>query len=201
MATDIADSSFPRECHHLPFPCASNGSNCMDRDIFFVAMSDANRQFCHRYTGQNGGMNATRLSIYPFMKEIRDALFSSVTTNHGAKLTIFSGHDTVIAPVLAALGVYQQRDFCVWPPYASRIIFEVYVKNEKPLKTVYDESYARKFVMVRVLYNGEDVTKDITACGVAMKGNSLSLCPLGALEVQINNLILPYDSIDEACKM
>ena len=143
MATDITDSSFPRECHHLPFPCTLDGSSCMSRDMFFVAMNDANRQFCHRYTGQNGGINATRLSIYPFMKEIRDALFSSVTTNQGVKLTIFSGHDTVIAPVLAALGVYQQRDFCVWPPYASRIIFEVYVKNEKPLKTMYDEMEVR----------------------------------------------------------
>ena len=201
MTTDITDSSYPRECHHLPFPCASDGSNCMNRDMFFVAMNDANRQFCDRYTGQNGGMNATRLSIYPFMKEIRNALFTSVTGDHKVKLSIFSGHDTVIAPVLAALGVYQQRDLCVWPPYASRIVFEVYVKNRTPLQTVHDEADARKHVMLRVLYNGEDVTRDITACAVAMKGSSLPLCPLGIFEDQINSLISPFNSIENACSI
>mgnify|MGYP006077882493 CR=1 FL=1 len=45
----------------------------------------------------------------------------------GVKLSVFSGHDTVIAPVLAALGVYD--DHCEWPPYASRIAFELYEKE------------------------------------------------------------------------
>ena len=146
------------------------------------------------------GYGLTKIISLAFV-EIRDALFTSVTGDHKVKLSIFSGHDTVIAPVLAALGVYQQRDLCVWSPYASRIVFEVYVKNRTPLQTVHDEADARQHVMLRVLYNGEDVTRDITACTVAMKGSSLPLCPLGIFENQINSLISPSNSIENACNM
>ena len=48
-------------------------------------------------------------------------------------LTVFSGHDTVIAPVLAALGAYTD-ELCVWPPYASRIVFELWQGNVEELK-------------------------------------------------------------------
>ena len=199
MSTDIADASYPRECHHLPFPCAKDGSRCMTRDMFFVAMADANRQFCDRYTGPNGGLEATRLSISPFMKEIKEALFSSVSNDKiNKKITIFSGHDTVIAPVLAALGVYRQKDLCVWPPYASRIVFEVYVKANAATSS-FTVDQAKEEVMIRVLYNGLDVTKDIEECGKVMKDKT-PLCPLGAIANQVDNLIFPFTSIDEACK-
>ena len=44
---------------------------------------------------------------------------------NNVKLSVYSGHDTVIAPVLAALGLHK-NDLCGWPPYASRIIFELW---------------------------------------------------------------------------
>jgi hypothetical protein len=133
----------------------------MPRSTFLKVMDDANRLFCERYTGNNGGLQATKLSLYPFMKEIRDKLFESVTVEKvGAaspRLTLFSGHDTVIAPVLAALGVYH-GDMCVWPPYASRIVFELYISASAymvaPFKG-YSIEDARSNVMIRVLYNGE----------------------------------------------
>ena len=200
MSTDIADSSYPRECQNFPFPCANDKSRCMTREMFFLAMEDANRQFCDRYTGGSGGLNATKLSIYPFMQEIKDALFSSVTGRSRNKLTIFSGHDTVIAPVLAALGVYRQKQMCVWPPYASRIAFEVYVRKSHDLNgtnVIYDEQRARELVMVRVLYNGKDITSDIVHC---KKSAEDGLCPLGAIENLVNSLISPHSSIEEACE-
>lgn len=43
------------------------------------------------------------------------------------KFALFSGHDTVIAPLLAALGAYD----CHWPPYASHIAFELWSKPAK----------------------------------------------------------------------
>lgn len=42
------------------------------------------------------------------------------------KFALFSGHDTVIAPLLASLGAYD----CRWPPYASHIAFELWTKPE-----------------------------------------------------------------------
>ena len=41
------------------------------------------------------------------------------------KLSIFSGHDSVIAPVLAGLGVYREG-LGRWPGYASNIVFELW---------------------------------------------------------------------------
>ena len=52
--------------------------------------------------------------------------------NNDVKLSVFSGHDTVIAPILAALGVYN-GNLCVWPPYASRIVFELWQEDKKGL--------------------------------------------------------------------
>lgn len=40
------------------------------------------------------------------------------------KFALFSGHDTVVAPLLAALGAYD----CRWPPYASHVAFELWSK-------------------------------------------------------------------------
>lgn len=43
------------------------------------------------------------------------------------KFALFSGHDTVIAPLLASLGAYD----CLWPPYASYLAFELWTKPER----------------------------------------------------------------------
>ena len=130
----------------------------MAKAILPKVIDDADRLFCDRYTGSNGGMKATKLSLYPFMKEIKDRLFASVLLDQASqspRLTIFSGHDTVIAPVLAVLGVYREEGMCIWPPYASRIIFELYVPASAPIPLPgYPLEEARTSVMVRVLFNG-----------------------------------------------
>lgn len=46
------------------------------------------------------------------------------TNTKAKKFALFSGHDTVIAPLLAALSAYD----CKWPPYASHIAFELWSK-------------------------------------------------------------------------
>ena len=95
------------------------------------------------------------------------------------------GHDTVIAPVLAGLGVYT-GGLCTWPPYASRIVFEL-------LAAVNDEEeHERGFV--RIIYNGKDLTKEIKTC----KGEAP--CPLEALESAVASLYSPYNNLGEACR-
>ena len=44
----------------------------------------------------------------------------------GARLTLLSGHDTVVAQLLAALDATGESERCGWPPYASRVVFEVW---------------------------------------------------------------------------
>ena len=38
---------------------------------------------------------------------------------------MYSGHDSTVYPVLAALGIFEER----WPPYAADICFELYKDN------------------------------------------------------------------------
>ncbi|CAN0385483.1 unnamed protein product, partial [Hapterophycus canaliculatus] len=52
------------------------------------------------------------------------ALHGSSGKGFRTKFVLFSGHDTVVAPLLAALGAYD----CRWPPYASHVAFELWSK-------------------------------------------------------------------------
>ncbi|CAE8590548.1 unnamed protein product, partial [Polarella glacialis] len=70
----------------------------------------------------------------------------ATTLDAAPSLAVFSGHDTVIAPLLSALGAYHR--FCEWPSYASRIAFELY---SRPM------SKAHVVFYVRVLFNGEQL--------------------------------------------
>ena len=94
---------------------------------------EADRFYCERYLGTKGGRAATRLAIYPFLREVVSGLVDNGTKNHH-QLRLYSGHDVVIAPVLAALGVFD----CKWPPLGSNIAFEVYESN-----------------LVRIVFNGK----------------------------------------------
>ena len=230
--------------------------------LFFCAQDECDREYCGAFAGTDGGLSATSLSIYPFLREITLHLVSAAL--HGevspaasaaaavtppvdvsdisdsetrralkvkrdkknkknktspsaesagtsgaaesgkkkarstppppapARVSVFSGHDTVIAPVLAGLGVYRDH-LCRWPGYASSIVFELWQpekNNTSPvqagaaasapqgLKTLFPSIvtpapgetlgslgrtyYANSFV--RVFFNGEDVTQRIPAC-------------------------------------
>jgi hypothetical protein len=70
----------------------------------------------------------------------------------------------VIAPVLAALGVYDRH--CTWPPYASHIMFELWKNARKESFTRSSNDTIRDFY-VRVLFNGKDITRHIPACKIA----------------------------------
>ena len=143
-------------------------------------MTQADRAFCNRYTGNDGGDTSTRLNAYPFVQEMVSALEGSDDVD-SAKLHIYSGHDTVIAPVLAALGVYESMSDpqrCSWPPYASRIALELWTKDS-----------SKHF---RLVYNGVDLTLQMPGC-------TASPCPLSVLKARTASLLAPHDSLKEAC--
>jgi hypothetical protein len=139
-----------------------------------------------------GGAQFTRLAMYPFMKEILTRIKYSSASYHEHKsyspIALYAGHDTVIAPTLAALGIYQDEKYCKWPGYASRLIFELWT----PAHNIRKMDSSGHFV--RVLYNGEVVTHLVTSC----KGSTL--CPIEKFENQISSLISPYASYNNACK-
>jgi hypothetical protein len=150
-----------------------------------LLQGDADRQYCGRFGGAEGGLAATKLSIFPFLKEFTEHVTLSALQGAARteKVSIFSGHDTVIAPVLAGLGIYTD-ELCVWPGYASNIVVELWHPKKdaangasvgttanlqklfpglwETAKPAQPSSYAQSFV--RVYFNGEDVTQRIPTC-------------------------------------
>lgn len=95
--TDLVDSALPSVCHSRPLPCPAtehgdgvevvaeageegavlvekgSGSvekTCLTPQLLTGLLREADKDFCFRYTGSNGGRNATQLSTYSFMKEV-----------------------------------------------------------------------------------------------------------------------------------
>ena len=109
-------------------------------------------------------------------------------------MTIFSGHDTVVAPVLAALSVYSSTELCRWPPYASRIVFELWQPVGRAVQDINTESF------VRILYNGLDLTSKIPTCHDEVKKQH-GLCSLGSFAQQVMNSLGGKENLQDACKV
>ena len=234
--TEVADPLMTSFCHQERFACGQESRKCGSESLLRAVMVDSDRSFCERYTSVDGGLEYTRLDIYPFMTEVKDALVaaaeevysrpksgssssSSSDSHHPSSspplVHVFSGHDTVIAPVLTALGIYQHSSFCNWPNYASRIAFEAWSpvgKNAKKYSKHRGEgnkmfSLHNSNIHVRVVYNGVDVTGHIPACATASvqygkkKGAvRASLCPLELFVKQIESNLGGSESLEEACQ-
>lgn len=127
--TETADNLHAMSCHSKRLPCTPKG--CVTEALALSVFSEADRQMCLRYQGAAGGLEAAALALYPFtneiltrMREVPSVGSDETTTKTPIKFALYSGHDTVIAPLLAALGAYD----CKWPPYASHIALELWSK-------------------------------------------------------------------------
>ena len=45
--------------------------SCLSPTLLSKLMHDADQLFCNKYMGKNGGETATKLSSYPFVKEVK----------------------------------------------------------------------------------------------------------------------------------
>ena len=59
----------------------SADKTCLTPQLLTGLLREADKDFCLRYTGSNGGMNATQLSTYSFMKEVILILSSLVLSS------------------------------------------------------------------------------------------------------------------------
>jgi len=80
-----------------------------------------------------------RLTCGRLLNEILGFMKDSVDNkNKPVKFIAYAGHDTTIAPLLCAFGVYDR----VWPTYGSTIVLELFSEKSNPSKH-----------FVRLLYN------------------------------------------------
>lgn len=192
--TELVDTSITKVCHNQPLPCnVNNPDQCLSEKLLANMMEEADRAFCNAYVGGDGGKISTLLSTYPFMTEILDNLHNAVSTSTVSSkfMNVYVGHDTVISPVLAALGIFRHSKYCKWPPYASRIVFELWQSKDKTGQN--EDSF------IRVIYNGDDVTSLIPSC--SEYNNDGPLCPILLFEKQIYAMLGSKLSLVEACNV
>lgn len=152
--------------------------------------------------GENHAKNVqyqtiARLRSLPLLDEINNRMIKQGGGDTDLKFVLYSGHDSTINALAVALNFTDGR----WPPYASKIVLELY----KGLKS--EPSGSDLFV--RVLYNGKIVTNSMEFCKghIVSKGvgEHSGLCPFHVFQSYIEKDILrdmPQDSTyDSACKL
>lgn len=82
-----------------------------------------------------------------------------IVSNNKPKLIVYSGHDKTLQYLATALGF---GDGILFIPYASRIIFETYLKKQHDMNN-YSNVLAKEYYF-RILYNGKDVTRKLIFC-------------------------------------
>jgi hypothetical protein len=227
-AEECADDIATRSCHGHALPCwkvnATDASSnapagiieeerCLKQDDAALLIARCDQGYAYRYDNE-----ITRLLSYPVLRQLADQMhraalraaaisaeraLSSVldpavvtesisaalaATGGGVvpRLQFRAGHDTVIAPLLSALGA-PDSPFS-WPNYASRLGFELWMR---PVED-------RMEPFVKVLYNGENWTPRLK-CAQRAETNSSQACALVDFFAQVNGLIAPHLTWEDAC--
>ena len=177
--TDVADVAYSRHCEKTG--CLSDEQGCVTGRRADALFRLADKFYYGRYNGGDGGRAASRLGMHPFLSELLRN-FRDDLQEKERRLRLYAGHDTVVAPLLAALGIFDGK----WPPLASRIVFEL-----------------REGGALRILFNGRDVSGE--ACGAAaaddLEGGPPGArgCDVLAFEARVAALLGGAASFDAAC--
>jgi len=172
--TDLADVAYSRHCEHNGCLKDANGQ-CVVGDKAEALFRLADGFYYRRYNGGDGGRDASKLGMHPFLSELlQNFKGDRATPSKERRLRLYAGHDTVIAPLLSALGVFDGN----WPPLASRIVFELRGAN------------------IRILFNGRDVSGGVCP-GAAAAG--VVGCTLASFEARVEALLGGAASFGVAC--
>ena len=186
LSTGIADALYARSCHELQPPCGAAG--CVDEELQHAVSRDADAFYCLRFAGADGGLAAAKLSMLPLLLQVASRLEKAASRAGGdARLLLFSGHDTVVAPLLAAIGGLRAPGACRWPPYASHVAFEVW---ERASSEEDADDRRAGLLFVRVLFNGRVITRYLTGCDALMPPSEH--CPLDVFTSSVRALAAEF---------
>jgi hypothetical protein len=113
---DSVDPVMVAVCHgHTASLCGADPptDRCLSADTIRQLKEEGDRLYCERYTGQQGGRQGTRLAMQPFLSEVLQRFEDTASGRGPLKLALYSAHDTVVAPVVAALSAFDCRCVCV----------------------------------------------------------------------------------------
>lgn len=112
------------------------------------------------------------LRAYGLMRSIVNFILKIISGDK-IKFVFYSGHDRTMQFLIGALGLRTEQSYFI--PYATRMAFEIYKSDN-----------ANGEYYFRLIYNGEDVTRNIYFCegGKSLRiskdsrGNKADLCPV-----------------------
>ncbi len=174
-------------CHSVPLPCYPERGRCFTwrllgrmwkyRDVYMSKLEAANYSY-KKYA---------RLYMHPLLREIAKRMGRVVRRKDKVKFVLYSGHDMTITPLKTALGFNEG----LHPPFASRIVFELYKHSA---------SNATEAFYTRYLYNGRDVTNEVVFCVGKMNKDGLCAVENFLQFVTYDNLkYFNANSFEEAC--
>lgn len=134
-------------CHKITLPCGPMGK-CIEADIMekLWALMDSDGLALVQDPKIE---QYSRLVTHSILTEIYSGMARAAKNVTPVRFSLYSGHDITITPLLHALGTHDGK----WPPYASRVVFELYTKMVPS-----GDHY------IRVLYNGRDITSQVRFC-------------------------------------
>lgn len=138
---------------------------------------------------------ACRLGIGQLLGDVLDRFtYASTHPRSPQKLALYGGHDNTLAPLLCALGVFDNK----WPPSSSNVTFELF-RDAAPLGVLESLKLRRGEYFVRTSYNNR-VLK-VPGCRAVGKhrGGDESLCTLAAFR-EVVEKVRPKDLVEE-CKV
>ena len=145
--THVYDVNMVHACHGLPLP--GQGDKCIPPralvDIAGVMNSN----------GMANQKNAVwkrvaRIKMMPLLHDMYRRIQGLAENKTRERFVLYSGHDTTLEPLVTSLGVTNGT----WPPYASRLALETYSF----------EHGGHKHYLLRVVFNGNDVTSRVIFC-------------------------------------
>jgi len=196
--TDLTDAVQARVCHDMNLPCSVKG--CIQSETAFSLIKASHQMYCSRYNGDAGGAEATRLAMQPFLKHLLQEMEATLEGKSPHRFSLYVGHDTVVAPILSALGVYD----CKWPPYASYITLELWSLAQKQHEPNKASDMNLNNTYFRIFFNGQPKTHLIKACSeepgkIRSSGLEFKLCNFLFLKQIIDDIIKPFKTFEEAC--
>lgn len=176
----IVDIFYTRICHELGIPLGPNGKAIPGHVVKeFLDMSS--RYHYIKHSAPLAELQA--LSLFSLIA--KHALLSIRNEKEQKKVILYSGHDSMIHPFLQVI----DQKFQDWPPYASRIVIEIYLtdgtKNDDP--DIISKTY------YRIIYNGVPL-KTIKFCYSAEEPHML--CPLAELYRYVTNGFVNFSKYD-----
>ena len=149
------DMAMVHTCHKLALPGSEFG-RCME-PWSLIEIDALLRKNGRRNYIQQSYRHQSLVKMLPVIREMlsRWLIQSGASVQNTVStepFVLYSAHDTTLDPLLSTLGIGQGE----WPPYASRLVFElVQAKNDQVSE-----------YFIRILYNGEVVTNEVKFCEI-----------------------------------